>query len=322
MHEGGQAVVVRELEKRFDAFVAVHRISFEVGRGEIFGFLGPNGAGKSTSIRMLCGILSPTAGSGTVVGFDIRTQQEAIKANIGYMSQRFSLYEDLTVEENLRFYGGVYGLDRARQAARTEWVLAMAGLQNHRDARTGVLPAGWKQRLSLGCAILHEPPVIFLDEPTSGVDPISRRRFWELIHDMAGKGVTVFVTTHYMDEAEYCDRLALIYRGELVAVGTPGSLKTQVMREDVVEIVCDRPQDAMGLVEGLPMIREAALFGRGLHVVTADASAAIPALTAVFRGRGHAVERVERIVPSMEDVFISLIEAHDRRERPQEEVRR
>lgn len=322
MHEGGQAVVVRELEKRFDAFVAVHRISFEVGRGEIFGFLGPNGAGKSTSIRMLCGILSPTAGSGTVVGFDIRTQQEAIKANIGYMSQRFSLYEDLTVEENLRFYGGVYGLDRARQAARTEWVLAMAGLQNHRDARTGVLPAGWKQRLSLGCAILHEPPVIFLDEPTSGVDPISRRRFWELIRDMAGKGVTVFVTTHYMDEAEYCDRLALIYRGELVAVGTPGSLKTQVMREDVVEIVCDRPQDAMGLVEGLPMIREAALFGRGLHVVTADASAAIPALTAVFRGRGHAVERVERIVPSMEDVFISLIEAHDRRERPQEEVRR
>jgi ABC-2 type transport system ATP-binding protein len=222
------AVVVENLEKRFGHFVAVNRVTFQVAKGEVFGFLGPNGAGKSTTIRMLCGILAPTAGRGTVAGFDIRTQPEQIKAHIGYMSQRFSLYQDLTVEENIDFYSGIYCIPAAKKRQRKEWVLEMAGLAGHRRQLTAVLSGGWKQRLALGCAILHEPPIIFLDEPTSGVDPISRRQFWDLIYDLSGQGVTVFVTTHYMDEAEYCNRLGLIYRGELIALGTPHELKVQM----------------------------------------------------------------------------------------------
>jgi len=225
------AVTLRDLERRFGDFKAVDRISLDVKAGEIFGFLGPNGAGKSTTIRMLCGLLEPTGGSGTVAGFDIRTQREQIKASIGYMSQRFSLYDDLKVEENIDFFSGIYRIPKARRAERKAWVLEMAGLLAHREARTGTLPGGWKQRLSLGCALLHEPPVLFLDEPTSGVDPLSRRSFWDLIHGLAGQGVTVFVTTHYMEEAEYCDRLALIYRGQLAAVGTPGELKASCVTD-------------------------------------------------------------------------------------------
>jgi ABC-2 type transport system ATP-binding protein len=315
------AVVVRDLEKRFGGFVAVNRVSFEVARGEIYGFLGPNGAGKSTTIRMLCGILAPSGGTGSVAGFDIRHQAEQIKANIGYMSQRFSLYEDLTVEENIDFYGGIYRIPRAKKAARKEWVLEMAGLQEHRHSRTAILSGGWKQRLALGCAILHEPPIIFLDEPTSGVDPISRRRFWELIYEMAGHGVTVFVTTHYMDEAEYCDRLGLIYRGELIANGPPEVLKAELMREDVLEVACERPQDALADIEGVAGVKEAALFGNGLHVVVEQGVTASQAVRARLHERGFRVERVEQIVPSLEDVFVSLIEARDRAEMPQQEVR-
>ena len=222
-----QAVVIERLTKRFGDFTAVDAISLAVPRGEIFGFLGPNGAGKSTTIRMLCGILAPTSGSGRVAGFDISTQAERIKESIGYMSQRFSLYEDLTVDENIAFYGGVYRIPAQRLKERAEWVLDMAGLAERHNSLAGELSGGWRQRLALGCAILHEPPVIFLDEPTSGVDPLSRRRFWDLIHSMADSGVTVFVTTHYMDEAEFCDRLAMIYRGELVAIGTPEELKRE-----------------------------------------------------------------------------------------------
>ena len=219
------AVSLDKLTKRFDSFTAVDAISLTVPRGQIFGFLGPNGAGKSTTIRMLCGILPPTSGTGTVAGFTIADQPERIKENIGYMSQRFSLYEDLTVEENIAFYAGVYRLTGDKRRERSEWVIAMAGLAERRRSLAGELSGGWRQRLALGCAILHEPPIIFLDEPTSGVDPLSRRNFWDLIRSLADAGVTVFVTTHYMDEAEYCDRLALIYRGELVAVGTPEELK-------------------------------------------------------------------------------------------------
>jgi ABC-2 type transport system ATP-binding protein len=219
------AVVLNSLTKRFDAFTAVNAISLTVPKGQIFGFLGPNGAGKSTTIRMLCGILAPTSGSGTVAGFDIAGQPERIKENIGYMSQRFSLYEDLTVEENIAFYGGVYRIPPLRLKERSAWVISMAGLSERRASLAGELSGGWRQRLALGCAILHEPAIVFLDEPTSGVDPLSRRTFWELIRSMAAGGMTVFVTTHYMDEAEYCDRLALIYRGELVAIGTPLELK-------------------------------------------------------------------------------------------------
>jgi len=316
------AVVVKDLERRFGDFIAVNRISFDVRRGEIFGFLGPNGAGKSTTIRMLCGLLAPTAGTGKVAGFDLRTQAEQIKANIGYMSQRFSLYEDLTVEENIDFYSGIYCLAAAKKRERKAWVLEMAGLREHRRSLTAVLAGGWKQRLALGCAILHEPPVLFLDEPTSGVDPISRRQFWTLIYTLSGQGVTVFVTTHYMDEAEYCDRLALIYRGELIAHGSPESLKTDYMQDDVLEVSCDRPSDALGEIERLPGIKEAALFGNGLHAVTPDAGLAIPLVQAALAERGFRVAHIAPIAPSLEDVFVSLIEAHDRAQPPLGEVAR
>ena len=319
--ENNKAVIVKDLEKRFGNFVAVNRVSFEVSKGEIFGFLGPNGAGKSTTIRMLTGILAPTGGTGTVAGFDVRTEPEKIKAHIGYMSQKFSLYEDLTVEENIDFYSGIYSIPREKKEERKEWVIRMAGLKEHRGSRTAILSGGWKQRLALGCAILHEPPIIFLDEPTSGVDPISRRRFWDLIYELAGKGVTVFVTTHYMDEAEYCDRVALIYRGELAAIGTPGELKTQIMQEDVLEVLSDRPQDAMGEIEKLDGIKEVALFGKGLHVVTEDAKTTAGRIRNHLVAQGYRVVRIEKIVPSLEDVFVSLIEARDRAQQPQQEVR-
>jgi ABC-2 type transport system ATP-binding protein len=319
---GTPAVVVRDLEKRFGDFVAVNRVSFEVPRGEVFGFLGPNGAGKSTTIRMLCGILAPTAGAGSVAGFDIRTQAEQIKANIGYMSQKFSLYEDLTVEENIDFYSGIYGIGAERRQQRKQWVIEMAGLAHHRRRRASVLSGGWKQRLALGCAIIHEPPILFLDEPTSGVDPLSRRQFWDLIYQMADGGVTVFVTTHYMDEAEYCDRLGLIYRGELIASGTPETLKTQLMREDVLEVLCPHPEDVMSDLERVPGVKEVALFGKGLHVVTDDAELAAPAIAEQLRTAGRGEARIERITPSLEDVFVSLIEARDRADQPQAEVRR
>ena len=311
------AVVVRDLEKRFGNFIAVNRVSFEVSKGEIFGFLGPNGAGKSTTIRMLCGILAPSGGGGTVAGFDIRTGAERIKSHIGYMSQRFSLYEDLTVEQNIDFFSGIYCIPAEKKQARKEWVIEMAGLQEHRRSRTGILSGGWKQRLALGCAIIHEPPIVFLDEPTSGVDPISRRQFWDLIYDLSAKGTTIFVTTHYMDEAEYCDRLALIYRGELIAMGTPEGLKRRLMQENVLEVACDRAHELIDEIERLPGVIEAALFGKGLHVVAADKDAAIQAIGKLLesrRGTGAVPYRIERIVPSLEDVFVSLIEARDRAE--------
>ncbi len=314
------AVTLRDLSKRFGDFTAVDRVSLDVKKGEIFGFLGPNGAGKSTTIRMLCGILTPSSGSGTVAGFDIIRETERIKASIGYMSQKFSLYEDLTVEENIDFYSGIYKIPAAKKKERKEWVVEMAGLTEHRSSRTAVLSGGWKQRLALGCAILHEPPVIFLDEPTSGVDPISRRNFWDLIYHLAEQGVTVFVTTHYMDEAEYCDRLGLIYRGELIALGSPEQLKTRFMAEDVIEVLCDRPQEAMGHIEAIAGIKHAALFGKGLHVVAEQADQAIPAITETLAARGFSITRSEKIVPSLEDVFVSLIEARDREEAPQREV--
>jgi ABC-2 type transport system ATP-binding protein len=316
-----RAVVVRDLERRFGTFMAVNRISFEVNRGEIFGFLGPNGAGKSTTIRILCGILAPSGGTGSVAGFDIVREAEQIKTHIGYMSQKFSLYEDLTVEENLNFYAGIYNIPEARKKERKEWVIEMSGLQDHRLSRTALLSGGWKQRLALGCAILHEPPIIFLDEPTSGVDPISRRRFWDLIYELSGKGVTVFVTTHYMDEAEYCDRIGLIYRGALIALGTPESLKTEWMEEEILELNCDRPQEAMEEVEGLEGIKEVALFGKGLHVVTAlEAHRISDSIQQRLKDQGFQVFRIEKIRPSLEDVFVSLIEARDREEASQQEV--
>lgn len=316
------AVSVRDLEKRFGAFVAVRRLSFDVPRGEIFGFLGPNGAGKSTTIRMLCGILSPSGGRGTVDGLDLSTQPERIKARIGYMSQKFSLYQDLTVEENIDFYSGVYRIPASQRSARKKWVLEMAGLAEHRRRLAGVLSGGWKQRLALGCAIVHRPTIVFLDEPTSGVDPISRRRFWDLIYQLAGEGITVFVTTHYLDEAEYCDRLGLIYRGELIALGTPEALKTSLMPQSVVELVCDRPEDALLAVERFAGVQEASLFGRSIHLVVDQPDSLQAALEASLAEEGFRVERLERITPSLEDVFVSLIRARDAAAEPQAEVAR
>ncbi len=314
------AVTLRDLEKRFGDFTAVDRITMEVRKGEIFGFLGPNGAGKSTTIRMLSGLLAPTSGAGTVAGLDVVRQTEQIKKHIGYMSQKFSLYDDLTVEENIDFYSGIYRIVRDKKPGRKEWVLNMAGLQRHRHSLTATLAGGWKQRLALGCAVLHEPSIVFLDEPTSGVDPISRRAFWNLIYELAGAGVTVFVTTHYMEEAEYCDRLGLIYRGRLIAIGTPGELKTRYMREEVIEVACDRPQEAMESLAALPEVKEAALFGQGLHVVAAEGQEAIPAIEKSLGEQGFAVRKVARVRPSLEDVFVSLIEAYDREQQPQTEV--
>ncbi|MRR33765.1 ABC transporter ATP-binding protein [bacterium] len=317
MGQNDFAVSIRDLSKRFGDFVAVNRVSLDVRRGEVFGFLGPNGAGKSTTIRMLCGILTPSDGSGSVAGFDIIGQPEQIKTRIGYMSQKFSLYDDLTVEENIDFYSGIYRIPAEKKAERKEWVITMAGLAEHRGSKMGILSGGWKQRLALGCAVLHEPPVIFLDEPTSGVDPISRRNFWDLIYRLAEQGTTVFVTTHYMDEAEYCDRLGLIYRGELIALGTPEELKTRFMEEEVIEVVCDRPQVAIEHIEALEEVRHAALFGAGLHVVARDAERTIPVMAEALAQRDFPVRRIEKIVPSLEDVFVSLIEARDRMEEPQ-----
>jgi len=309
---GQTAVVVDQLTRRFGDFTAVDKVSFEVAPGEIFGFLGPNGAGKSTTIRMLCGLLAPTEGQGTVAGFDINASAERIKQHIGYMSQKFSLYDDLTVEENIAFYGGIYGLGNKHLRRRTDWAVAMAGLQEQRRSPTRLLAGGWKQRLALACAILHEPPIIFLDEPTSGVDPVSRRRFWDLIYAMADQGVTVFVTTHYMEEAEYCGRLALIYRGRLIAMGTPAQLKSGLSGETLLDVRCQRNQEALEAIEGLPMVLDAALFGNGLHVRTADPRAARTAIAAALAGRQMAVERMEAITPTMEDVFVAMIEQEDR----------
>ena len=305
------AVTVENLEKRFGDFQAVNKVSFQVKRGEIFGFLGPNGAGKSTTIRMLCGILAPTAGKANVIGFDVFREAEQIKSHIGYMSQKFSLYEDLTVEENIDFYSGIYRIPKEDKKTRKDWVIKMSGLEEHRSSLTAILPGGWRQRLALGCALLHKPPVIFLDEPTSGVDPISRRNFWDLIYQLAAEGVTVFVTTHYMDEAEYCDRLAMIYRGELVAIGTPDELKIRYMNADILNLECPDPFKMLQVVTGISVIKEAALFGRGLHLTVADSQAAMPVIVTALQAQKADYTRLEKIRPSLEDVFVAIIEARD-----------
>ena len=311
------AVMVKNLEKRFGDFQAVNKVSFQVKRGEIFGFLGPNGAGKSTTMRMLCGIIVPTAGKASVIGFDVFTEAEKIKANIGYMSQKFSLYEDLTVEENIDFYSGIYQIPKAEKKVRKDWVIKMSGLEEHRNSLTAILPGGWRQRLALGCALLHKPPVIFLDEPTSGVDPISRRNFWDLIYQLAAEAVTVFVTTHYMDEAEYCDRLAMIYRGELVAIGTPDELKIRYMIADILNLECSDPFKMLQTVKEIPDIKEAALFGRGLHLTVENAQTVIPVIVTALEKRKVEYTRLEKIKPSLEDVFVSIIEERDSKTGPQ-----
>jgi len=300
------AVEVHDLTRTFGQFVAVDRVTFSVAPGEIFGFLGPNGAGKTTTIKMLTGLLAPTSGDGRVAGLDVRRESEAIKSRIGYMSQLFSLYADLTVEENIAFFGGLYEVTGARFAARRDWVLEMAGLTEHRRQMTGQLPLGWKQRLALGCAVLHEPPLLFLDEPTSGVDPVSRRAFWELIYHLTAHGTTVFVSTHYMEEAEYCDRLALMNRGRIIALDRPPDLRLQ-MTEPILEVATSDSSAAAQALQHHPLIVEAAMFGRALHVVVRDMDAARAALPGFLAARGITTGDMQLVRPSLEDVFVSLV---------------
>ena len=307
------AVEVRDLVKTFGAFVAVDHVSFEVSKGEIFGFLGPNGAGKSTTIRMLCGLLRPSSGHATVNGLNISTEPERIRENIGYMSQKFSLYDDLKVEENIDFFAGVYGVPKDQRAARKAYVLGMAGLGERRQDMTRLLSGGWKQRLGLGCAILHQPPVLFLDEPTSGVDPIARRAFWDLIYKLSAEGNTVFVSTHYMDEAEYCHRVALMYRGRIIALGAPAALKQDLRGRQLLRLDASDPLETMRAIEHLPGVIDVAVFGGGLHVGTEDSAAAEPRIREALKSRGIEVRRLEPIQPSMEDVFVALIEAEEKK---------
>ena len=309
----GHAVVVENLTRRFGTFVAVNDMSFAVKKGEIFGFLGPNGAGKSTTIRMLCGLLEPTSGNASVGGFDVKSNPDAVKANIGYMSQRFSLYEDLTVEQNINFYGGIYGLEKDRLAERKQWVLVMAGLVGKEDALTRTLSGGWKQRLALGCAILHEPPIVFLDEPTGGVDPVSRRNFWNLIYELSNRGVTVFVTTHYLDEAEHCNTIGLVYVGKLIALGSPTQLKEKLGHYAMFEVLCGRPVEAMELLQQESWVVETSIFGTAFHVSTMSARDPMQRIQSTLRNKSISTERIEPITPSLEDVFIHLIAEEDKR---------
>lgn len=299
------AIEVLGLTKKFGHFVAVNNVSFAVQRGQIFGFLGPNGAGKTTTIRMLLGLLTPTSGAARVVGFDVLKEPEAMRKRIGYMSQKFSLYNDLTVEENLNFYGGVYGVRGRKLKERKEYILKMAGLIGRERELTRNLSGGWKQRLALGAAIIHEPEALFLDEPTAGVDPISRRAFWELIYELAEIGTTILVTTHYMDEAEHCQNLVFIQRGTLVAHGSPEEIKVTNMHGDVIEINCEDASRAMPVLHSLSLFEEVALYGSLIHVVTTDSAAHIPLIKQSLANKGISVTAVERIAPSLEDVFIS-----------------
>lgn len=303
--DSAQAIVVANLTKQFDHFTAVDNVSFNVARGQIFGLLGPNGAGKTTTIRMLLGLLRPTSGTAAVLGLDIVKQASELRRRIGYMSQKFSLYNDLTVEENLNFYAGAYGVQGGRLHERKQAILHMAGLEGRERALTRTLAGGWKQRLALGAAILHQPEMLFLDEPTAGVDPISRRTFWNLLYDLAGDGATILVTTHYMDEAEQCQQLAFIQGGRLVASGSPQEIKAQHMRGVVLEITCDRPDQALQTLRGLAGLDEVALYGALLHVVSSDPAAHQPMLEDALRRAGVQVSAIERIAPSLEDVFIA-----------------
>jgi ABC-2 type transport system ATP-binding protein len=301
------AIEVRHLTRRFGSFVAVDDVSFDVRRGEIFGFLGSNGAGKSTTIRMLCGLLRPTSGSAAVGGVDVGRDPESVKKRIGYMSQRFSLYEKLTVDQNITFFAGIYGLSGERFRARRAAVLEMAGLQGRESMLAGALSGGWKQRLGLGCAILHEPPIVFLDEPTGGVDPLSRRRFWRLIDDLARGGTTVLVTTHYLDEAEHCHRLAIIHAGRLAALGTVGELKQIFAGRPIVEVRAAEPVAAMRRLDDMPEVEKTSVFGTAVHAVMRSPDADPDVVAARLSAAG--LPATCRIVdPSLEDAFLDIAE--------------
>ncbi|MFN8058416.1 MAG: ABC transporter ATP-binding protein [Vicinamibacterales bacterium] len=305
------AIEVRGLTRRFGDFVAVDNVTFDVAQGEIFGFLGSNGAGKSTTIRMLCGLLSPSAGTAIVGGVDVGKHPEDVKRRIGYMSQKFSLYEKLTVEQNIRFFAGIYGLDRETYERRRAFVLELAGLQGHEHRRTSELAGGWRQRLALGCAILHEPSIVFLDEPTGGVDPLSRRRFWRLIDNLSTSGVTVLVTTHYLDEAEHCHRLVMIQAGRLAAMGTTDELKRVFEGRPILEIGSATPVDVMKLLDERPEVAKTSVFGTAVHAVLRDAAVGVEAVEGWLDAAGLAYTSVGAVTPSLEDVFLEVAERAD-----------
>ncbi|HUE86029.1 MAG TPA: ABC transporter ATP-binding protein [Vicinamibacterales bacterium] len=305
---GMAAIEVRELTRRFGAFTAVDRLSFDVQPGEIFGFLGANGAGKSTTIRMLCGLLRPTSGTAVVGGIDVSRDPEGVKRRIGYMSQRFSLYERLTIEQNIRFFAGLYGLRGQVFEDRRAFVLDMAGLDGRERTRTSDLAGGWRQRLALGCAILHQPPIVFLDEPTGGVDPLSRRQFWELISSLSRSGTTVLVTTHYLDEAEHCHRLAIIHAGRLSALGTAATLKERFSARPIVEVQASDPVAVMSALEAMPEVEKTSLFGTAVHAVLRSGATDPRGLAAALTAGGHRVSSVTRVTASLEDVFLDVVE--------------
>jgi len=307
------AIEVENLTRNFGKFCAVDHINFEVKSGEIFGFLGANGAGKSTTIRMLCGLLQSTAGTARVGGFDINSQPEKVKENIGYMSQKFSLYEDLTVDENINFYGKVYGLSDSTLGERKKWVLEMANLKGRERSITGTLSGGWKQRLALGCAVLHRPRIVFLDEPTSGVDPLMRRKFWTLINELSADGVTVLVTTHFLEEAEYCNDIILINAGKIIAGGSPKELKEEHIKTPILEVQCSNVIEALALFEKQPWVVETSVFGIYVHVTVSDERVARREIVRLLKESDIRLDHVERITPSLEDVFIYLLDQEAKR---------
>jgi ABC-2 type transport system ATP-binding protein len=302
------AIEVRNLTRRFGAFTAVNDVTFDVREGEIFGFLGSNGAGKSTTIRMLCGLLRPTAGRATVGGIDVERDPEGVKRRIGYMSQRFSLYELLTVDQNIAFFGGIYGLDAERLARRREFVLDMAGLRGRETTLARDLSGGWRQRLALGCAVLHEPPILFLDEPTGGVDPLSRRQFWRLIDALSASKVTVLVTTHYLDEAEHCHRIALIDAGRLATIGSVPEVKGIFASRPIIEVSTTSPVAAMNVLDGMPNVEKTSLFGMKVHAVLRSPEIGAEYVRSALRDHGIDVLSVDRVEPSLEDVFLDVVE--------------
>lgn len=311
------SIEVFNLTKTFGKFTSVDNISFEVREGEVFGFLGSNGAGKSTTIKMLCGILEPSSGDATVAGFSIANDPDNVKRNIGYMSQKFSLYNDLTVGENINFFGGVYGLEGSDLLKRKKWVLEIAGLEGKDKTLTSSLSVGYKQRLALGCAVIHEPKIVFLDEPTGGVDPISRRKFWDLITDLSDKGTTVFVTTHYLDEAEFCNRIILINAGVLIASGSPKELKNKYIKNKVIEIDCSDIYRATEILEKEKIAESISIFGNSLHVtmkenISSESKLLKDEITIIKdlieTEKSIQIKRVSEITPSLEDVFLYLIE--------------
>jgi len=302
------AIVVDKLSRRFGEFVAVKEMSFDVRKGEIFGFLGSNGAGKSTTIRMLCGLLKPSSGRATVDGLDVGRDPEGVKKRIGYMSQRFSLYELLTVEQNIEFYAGLYGLTGERLKRRRAFALDIGGLAGREREMAKNLSGGWKQRLALGCALLHEPPILFLDEPTGGVDPVSRREFWRLIDELSNAGTTVLVTTHYLDEAERCDRVAIMHVGKLAALGPIRDLKATFADRPIIELRGTDPVALMAWLDKSPLVEKTSLFGTAVHAVLRQSSTPMDEITNELRGAGLTVDSARAVIPSLEDVFLDVVD--------------